>query len=308
MTNAICYCCDEKFAPYAATSIYSARVNHEGADDYIFYVGYNELSDSSKRMLEKAASGAAIKFVKIDKEMFDNFRCEVAWISQAAAYRLLMPHLVDEDIKHLLYLDCDTLVMRDLSAVFAETEQHKETLGVVLDPFYKNYTQRVGHAKYFNSGVLLIDCEQWREKNYFEKVREALNHPENTLPDQDALNRVCGDDCFYMPLAYNAMVRTNIRHHYEGSTAEEYAQALKKPVVWHFIGRSKPWHTDYHTPLVRGIWNIYAKRVGVSSLCSNVQKKPDLLIFNKKAVQLPPYIEIDAKGRAFDLETRELID
>jgi lipopolysaccharide biosynthesis glycosyltransferase len=60
-------------------------------------------------------------------------------------------------------------------------------------------------GEYFNSGMLLIDVEKWREQNISEKVMEyLLKYPERIkFVDQCGLNAVLNGNWMKLPARFN---------------------------------------------------------------------------------------------------------
>ena len=307
MSVSVCLCCDETFAAYAAASIYSIVKSAEPETEYNFFIGFSDLSDTAKQILTRAAGTHTIEFVKIDKTEFDNYNCTVQWITQAAAYRLIVPLLIRKDIERLIYIDCDTLVYEDLTDMY-NYDMKGKTLGVVLDVCWSQHTWKANTAKYFNSGVLLFDCKRWRDNEYFVKVREALNHKNNSLPDQDALNRVMHKDSIYLPLRYNLQLRADDKHYYTNIDRLEYNDSKEHPVIAHFIGRVKPWHVDYHTHKFRQDLLKLVRELELDKSKFNIQRDYQITAQPIKKVKLPDVIEIDRRGYAYDYETKKRID
>lgn len=128
--------------------------------------------------------------------------------SSAVYNRLLLPELVAEWTDRLLYLDCDMLVLEDLSSLFARP-LHGHILGAVYD----NYVQvqpLIGITEpgnYFNSGMLLIDVAGWRQNDISQRCIDYLRqHPEHIkYVDQCALNAVFAGNWERLPSAYNTL-------------------------------------------------------------------------------------------------------
>ena len=58
--------------------------------------------------------------------------------------------------------------------------------------------------KYFNSGVLFFNVEQWLHHNLRQKCVElAPKHPNLDCPDQDILNMVCAENVKYLDYRWN---------------------------------------------------------------------------------------------------------
>jgi hypothetical protein len=87
-------------------------------------------------------------------------------------------------------------------------------------------------SHYFNSGVLLIDADRWREAALSTRFEELLRSRSFRLGDQGALNYLLRDDQQMLDAKWNCTWLTE--------------PPCRKPAVMHFIGR-KPWNTT-------GVW------------------------------------------------------
>lgn len=85
----------------------------------------------------------------------------------------------------VLYLDCDTVVMNDLSNFF-HSDMDNADIGCVLD------NRRIGffHPTYCNAGVMLLDLTKIRLDGLMVKSRELIATKKMKHPDQDAMNKV----------------------------------------------------------------------------------------------------------------------
>ena len=117
-------------------------------------------------------------------------------LSYAVFYRLLIPILEEfKSYGQVLYLDCDTEVVKPISGIFENTD--KEFYGVNEGWLIKVHNERIGHIKhlekYCNAGVLLINL--FRISGYDEKLSYmSMLYDNNNLRnnDQDMLN-LCFD-------------------------------------------------------------------------------------------------------------------
>lgn len=109
--------------------------------------------------------------------------------------RVFIPELLKEERGNILYLDIDVLVCRDLTELF-RTDMSGKAVGVVFENFSRpgsHFNERLEMpltcTGYFNSGVLLMNVDVFREKNLVRAVLDyAVSHRDRlTCPDQDAL-------------------------------------------------------------------------------------------------------------------------
>ena len=85
--------------------------------------------------------------------------------------RVFIPELLKEERGNILYLDIDVLVCRDLTELF-RTDMSGNAVGVVFENFSRpgsHFNERLEMpltcTGYFNSGVLLMNVDVFREKN-----------------------------------------------------------------------------------------------------------------------------------------------
>ena len=100
---------------------------------------------------------------------------------------------------------------------------------------------------YFNSGVLLIDLAQWRDRDIRAEATVFINHNKDRLRfiDQCTLNGIFADQWYRLPLRWNqqADIYGVLKKYAEGCgyTPDELTHAIADPAIVHFIGTQKPW-------------------------------------------------------------------
>lgn len=147
----------------------------------------------------------------------------------------------------VLYLDVDTIVLKDLWNVF-NINLNENIAGAVEDLWikklykkskpishsnitYRQYFEKIyqnSKFRYFNAGFLLLNLKKMREENIDNKLWEYLedNHP-LVFQDQDVLNAVFKDRIVFLDKKWNCF------------------QGLNKclfPAVIHYVGAEKPWN------------------------------------------------------------------
>ena len=264
----ILYVANEKYAPQLASSLCSVLYNNRSEqqlDVYIFSTGlsagsaerlhvlcasYNrklhiiELNDISDRL----GTGAKSFLRKFDKSIFGRFfLCE------------LLPKEVDK----ILYLDCDTTVTGSLKDLFNELPDADYPMAAVLEPtIYKETRKMLGLKEddlYFNSGVLLIDMNKWREEDGDKQILSFYKSIEedSVFADQDALNGLLMGRIKVLSPKYNLFsnyayfkYKTLIRlsPSYKVISQEEFENAVKAPVIIHYAGDERPWIKGNRNP------------------------------------------------------------
>ncbi|ANE52448.1 glycosyltransferase family 8 protein [Flavisolibacter tropicus] len=179
-----------------------------------------------------------ICFYTIDEQAASKFVLVSKWTS-AVYYRLYFPLLVSAEVKKLLYLDTDILVLQDLTKLF-KTDLEQYPVAAVYDNYVKLAPQLGIHKEggYFNSGVLLMNIEQWKKQQISEKAFQFLmDHPEKiNFVDQDALNAVLINNWKPLDSRYNTMYSSIP----ENSSRKQLSLLTHKIAVLHFT-LQRPW-------------------------------------------------------------------
>ncbi|KAF1308553.1 SP_1767 family glycosyltransferase [Streptococcus sanguinis] len=145
-----------------------------------------------------------------------------------------------------LYLDCDIVVTRDLSEIFA-VDLGSYPLGAVRDLGGEVYFGE----QIFNSGVLLINVNYWRENDIAGQLIEMTDnlHDKVTQDDQSILNMLFENRWMELPFAYNCITLHTTFSDYEPE------KGLYPPVI-HYLTERKPWK-EYTQSIYREVWWFY---------------------------------------------------
>lgn len=196
-------------------------------------------------------------FVKMEKRLAKldcqivNARVDGSHISQyktnihySVFLRYFTATFVEED--QALYLDCDIVVTRDLSEIFA-VDLGSYPLGAVRDLGGEVYFGE----QIFNSGVLLINVNYWRENDIAGQLIEMTDnlHDKVTQDDQSILNMLFENRWMELPFAYNCITLHTTFSEYEPE------KGLYPPVI-HYLTERKPWK-EYTQSIYREVWWFY---------------------------------------------------
>lgn len=220
-----------------------------------FYVLHKDMSDEWLDTLAELVGLFDCQLIPIwvKAERFARYST-LNHISETTYYRLLAPEILAVD--RLLYLDCDMVVDGDLSALYA-TDFGGKTVCAVQDLFIECVTHHYPFAPefehYFNAGVLLVDCQRWREEQMTEKALAIAEQYQQALlyADQDVLNLLFHQQWKMLPREYNVQVAARFALMDAGlGEFVPLAEDLqgKTPVIYHYTTPRKPW-TDH--PQVR---------------------------------------------------------
>ena len=192
---------NERYFPGLYCALASALSHLGAAREADVRVLDGGLSQRSREILSCFVRGfgrrARLEYVSIDESIFRDATLGPGQ-SHMTYSRILLPHLVD--VPRLVYLDCDTLVFRDLSRLFdVELAPRKviaavrdsETLSLSDDSQVLAKSMNLpAQGAYFNCGVLLMNLDQLRRQHFFESAVDFLNRwsGEYRFWDQSAIN------------------------------------------------------------------------------------------------------------------------
>ncbi len=176
-------------------------------------------------------------------------------LGMASYWRLLVGTALPDAISRTLWLDSDLIVLRDLAALW-NTPLDGKLIGAAQDltvPYVSSarglrHYRRLGltgREPYFNSGVMVIDLDQWRRQRVSDRVlgylrsfaREVYYH------DQDGLNAVLAGRWKPLDPRWNLIecVAGQPFFHPEHLRADEYRSLVADPWIVHYAGPWKPW-------------------------------------------------------------------
>lgn len=183
----------------------------------------------------------------------------------AALFRLSLGTLLPPEVGRVLYLDCDVLAFDDVEKMW-QIDLGDNIVGAVTNLGHQP-KQRLGipDGDYFNSGVLLIDLNKWREHRVGEETLSYMtkNAEQLVFPDQDGLNCVLKDSWQPMPLRWNQQPASYSMYK-KGKTErslapEAFREAVLTPGIVHYLGKNKPWNYMTFHPLKENYWAYLAR-------------------------------------------------
>ncbi len=239
--------CDNNYAPFLCTTMYSILLNTES--DVEFYVMDGGISYHNKWLIRKSLKSfphkkiTYINMKKYDLTKFPN----VKHYSLNTFSRYFIPQIF-LDKEKVIYMDVDIIVKGDILQLYEQNLQGKP-LGAVLEDFYEgNYTnlkqniwpQYKAGDKYFNAGVLLMDISQFIKNNYAEKLIDLTIKLADKLqcPDQDVFNIVFENNFKILDYKYNYMP-----DHFHLLQQKHPEIKSITPLIIHYTAQ-KPWK-DY---------------------------------------------------------------
>ena len=206
----IAFAIDAKYTPHLEALIKSICYYNKNVN---FYVLHNDIPEEwfegIQCKLEKM--GNNLFSIHISDDIFKDYKTLEHISSSSSYYRLLIPKLINQ--ARVLYLDADIIVNGSLSD-FYYSDLNGAPVGVVKDygmgenfPF--PYLDASVSKKYFNSGVLLIDCVTWRNEGLVDTLLQTVEEYGDQVlyGDQCILNIVLREKAKYYSFTENAQVQ-----------------------------------------------------------------------------------------------------
>ena len=236
------FSCDDNYVPYLAVTIKSLQENMNKDVDYLIYVLHTDINLQHQNELKKLEKdNLNINFFSL-KDKIKNITKELDdvrdYYTQTIFYRLFIASLFP-NLKKAIYLDCDIVILNDL-VDFYNIDLKDNILGCVVDGIVKNNpefkvyvkeTLGVEQKHYFNSGVLLINLEEYRKSKVEEAFFDMIEKYRfvSVAPDQDFLNFVCQKRYLELDEKWNRMP---IEDSYQGELKIIHYNMFMKPWLY----------------------------------------------------------------------------
>jgi len=123
--------------------------------------------------------------------------------------RLFVSSILPNNLSRVLYLDCDTIINKSIKELW-NIELGGKTIAAMMDAFSKHYRPNIGLQKndiMFNSGVMLIDLNKWKQKKIEKQLLNFIAEKQGKVQqgDQGALNAILSKDTFCLEPKFNSV-------------------------------------------------------------------------------------------------------
>ena len=282
----VAFCCaGASGVRHLAVALLSLYTTYSQPEKLQFHVVWEDLSETDLEALRQswATFSSQVTFYRASDYLGEQAKEPKAgyW------FRTYLGDILSAEIERVLYLDYDVLVLRDTASIW-DVDVSTYTAAVVWDSLSLNLdssgllakeAQEMGATfdpdqRYFNSGVLLINLNRWRELDVGKTLAQRFGpfRPHyKLLHDQNELNILLQNDVLPLPPSWNFQDDiwryTNWPYElYEGlGSPKDYFN----PYIRHFTGKEKAdgrWRraslkTVYYTYLDRTPWMGYRSDV-----------------------------------------------
>ena len=233
-------------------SIQYSNLN-EKFDIYILHKSLNKLhfKDIEKGLDLKRFT---IHGIRIPKSEIDNFPVYQKRYPVEIYFRLFATKYLPKDIERILYLDADTIVIKELKELYEMDFEGNYFIAAthikkILHKFNQIRLDLEKDEPYINTGVLLINLKELRKRNVEKEVIKYVkeNRAKLMLPDQDIVSSIYGNRIKLIDdLKYNLGDKNLRKYNLENPTKKITLKWIcKNTVIIHYYGKNKPWNDDY---------------------------------------------------------------
>lgn len=235
---------DDNYIPCLAVAIHSLEKNASKKNNYRLIILHSGMSEKGQQEIKEfEQENIKIEFKdisNIENDLKDDLALRLRdYYSSTIYYRIFIGTLFPEYHK-AVYIDSDVILLDDIANLY-NTDLEGNIIGAIPDGVvhdskklqdYVEVNDGVENKKYFNSGVLVIDLDKFRETRVDERfVRILTKYNCDTIaPDQDYLNILCKNKVKYLPLSWDKM--------------PDYCEHLDEKDIHliHYNMFRKPWH------------------------------------------------------------------
>jgi lipopolysaccharide biosynthesis glycosyltransferase len=273
----VVFASDKCYAEHLAVALCSLCENNRKLPLSIYIVN-SDLDQETWSRLESIAKryGHGLTDVKIVDHELDALVI-TSYYKTAMYYRLLIAEKLP--ISKALYLDADVVVRGPIDELYS-TNVDDYYLAAVIDPGFTRHhdLEMSSDAKYFNSGVMLLNLERWRRDHVKETVIGFIRRKPAAVvfPDQCGINSAVNGRWKELHPRFN-LQRTFFHKQtfLYSRTSEalglfpngELVAANEDPIIVHYSGVEKPWHISYSLP-DRDLYWKYLRKTPYSHLFS----------------------------------------
>lgn len=268
---------DDNYAQHVAVACASVLKNTRHPEEVHFYALNDDISSENCSRIEKTVTDlqGQITFLAVNSNLINGFTS--GHISKAAYLRLAVADVLPAEVDKVIYFDTDLVVLDDVAELWNYPLQGRP-VGAACD-FGIMKSKRMRKQKlqtieldegkpYFNSGVLVIDLQQWRAQKYGTQVISTIQAHAFRHHDQDGLNFVFKDNWTMLPLRWNVIppvFTLSLKILLSTKLRRTAVQAAENPAVFHWAGRYKPWEFSLNGPFNR-LYYFYLKETAFKDM------------------------------------------
>lgn len=244
---------DQNYLPQLQILLTSFAVNNPG-ESVTLYLIHSGIPGEAFAGIQRQCEGYGYLFspIPVKDTLFEDAPVTKQY-PREMYYRLLAPHLLPSQVRRVLYLDPDILIINPIRPLW-ETELQGNLFAAAAHTGKAELVSGVNQLRlgterdYYNSGVLLMDLDAGRQEirpqslfQYVEQHRKEL-----VLPDQDVLNALYSQRILPLEdVLWNYDARNYRSYLLRSGGSYDLPWVMEHTAILHFCGREKPWKQPY---------------------------------------------------------------
>lgn len=259
----VVYSTSDAYSEIAGISIVSLFENCKDLEEINTYIIDMGISDRNKKRLEELAEHYSRKLYFLEQlniEKLADTHIDVGRWHISTFSRLFLLHVLPEEVKKVIYIDCDMIIRHSLKELW-EMDMEGTWVMSADDCRGKLYRTNIGipeNSIYTNNGLMVIDLEAWNENNVETMFIDFIKkyNGDITYMDQGVLNGVLQPlkKVKLLPISYNAQTACYdlgydglqvCRDPVWAYAKEEFEKGIEDPVIVHFttcfLSGTRPW-------------------------------------------------------------------
>ncbi|MBE5939241.1 MAG: hypothetical protein E7266_02490 [Lachnospiraceae bacterium] len=235
------FACDDKYTIYMMVTMKSLIENASPDRNYRLHVLHTDITYKNQMIVKSLETeNCKIEFNDVREQML-KIEKKISlrdYYSSATYYRAFIAEMFPQYEK-VAYIDSDTVLLKDI-AKFYDYDLQDNYIAGIRDQIvsqvdvYGEYVEKVlgiSREAYFNAGVVLINCKQFRKEKVLDKFVDLLNlYSFVVAQDQDYLNIICKNKVLWIDGKWNVQMVGN-----PFCDEKDYA-------LIHYNLAAKPWH------------------------------------------------------------------
>ncbi|MES2426941.1 MAG: glycosyltransferase [Bacteroidota bacterium] len=196
--------CDDFYSVLLVAFLKSIEINHKSSEIVDVYIVDDSISKLSKKNIIESIDQDKIvlHWIKMSEAIPKDI--SLPFVNNAYPLnifiRLLIPYFIPATVEKIIYFDVDMIMLDDISNLW-NIDIGTSVIGAISDTINEEKTiadgignyQELGldgSAKYFNSGLQVINVKRWLEEDITQKTFDAITNNKKyaTLSDQYGLN------------------------------------------------------------------------------------------------------------------------
>lgn len=265
---------DQNYLPQLQILLTSFAINNPG-ESVALYLLHSGIPAEAFAGVQEQCAGYGYPFhpICVEDGLFQNAPVTRQYPKEMY-YRLLAPHLLPSQLRRVLYLDPDTLIINPIRPLW-ETDMQGNLFAAAAHTGKAGLVNGVNQLRlgtereYYNSGVLLMDLDAGRQEirparlfQYVEQHRKEL-----VLPDQDVLNALYSQRILPLEdVLWNYDARNYSSYLLLSGGVYDLPWVMEHTAILHFCGKEKPWKKTYihrfgilyqhYAQLAKRAWNV----------------------------------------------------